>query len=243
MDSTCAIAIETSGRIGSVALGRDGVCVGAREFSADMQHARELVPTLARLCEEHGWSPAQASECYLSIGPGSFTGLRVGVAFARHLALLSDLRICAVPSLAVIAANCLRLEAPPERVAVLLDAKKRQIFAAVYSREGGDYRCEREAHLTTPAELFTACASPLAVMGDGVDRHRGAIESAGAAVVDPALWRPRAEEVLLLGHAMAQRGEFTPARELMPVYIRRPEAEEVWERRHGLEPGKAPPPQ
>ena len=116
------IAVETSGRRGSVAIALGPDLVGRCEFSADMQHARDLLPEMDRLFREHQWRPADVDQCYLSIGPGSFTGLRVAVAFARHFALATSARVCAVPTLDVIAENCRGIEQPPEHLAVVLDA-------------------------------------------------------------------------------------------------------------------------
>ncbi len=226
------IAIETSCRRGSVALGRGDDLIATAAFSADMQHARELLPTVARLCDEQGWPPDRLDACFLSIGPGSFTGLRVGVTFARHLALAAGVRLCAVPTLDVIAANCTELDPPPPRLAVILDAKRGQVYASVFEYEAGRYAACGDAAVVDPAELFRRASGPLAVTGEGVDRHREAVESAGATVIDAAMWMPMATRVLQLGRALSRRGGWTAPRELIPHYLRRPEAEEVWERRH-----------
>src|SRR5712671_4542595 len=88
------IAIETSSRVGSVALAEGPRLVAERTFetqtepaTADLRHGRELIPTLSALCREQGWRPSDISQCHVSIGPGSFTGLRVAVTFARTAAL------------------------------------------------------------------------------------------------------------------------------------------------------------
>lgn len=201
-----------------------------QSFSAKTQHARELLPTLAALYEQCAWRPGEVDECYLSIGPGSFTGLRVAVAFARHLSLAAGARLCAVPTLDVIAANALSLSAPPERLAVILDAKRGQVFGATFTREGETYRRDGEARLVEPAALLHE-GTRLAVMGEGIDYHRAAVEASGATIIERTLWTPRAGAVHRLGGEMSRAGRFTPRRELVPFYLRRPEAEEVWEKR------------
>ena len=229
------IAIETSGRRGSVALATGPELVGQRVFSADTDHARDLLPEADRLCREHGWQPGDIAQCHLSIGPGSFTGLRVAVTFARHLALASGAMLCAVPTLDVIAENCVRIEQPPPHLAVILDAKRGQVFAAVFSLEGGLYRRTVEAQMADPAEVFAAAPLPTAVVGEGIEYHRAAVEASGAEVLDRALWWPSAAGVHQVGWRMACAGEFTEPTHLIPHYLRRPEAVELWEKRHGTD--------
>ncbi|MBN2562554.1 MAG: tRNA (adenosine(37)-N6)-threonylcarbamoyltransferase complex dimerization subunit type 1 TsaB [Phycisphaerae bacterium] len=231
------IAIETSGRRGSVALARGPDLVAEYTFPTMREHARELIPTLDRLCREQGWAPADLDQCHLSIGPGSFTGLRVAVTFARHLALAVGARIIAVPTLDVIAENCAAVDAPPPHLAVILDAKRRQVFAAVYERDAGTYRRIVEPCLIEPGRLFAGAPAPIAVIGEGVAYHRDAIDASGVSILDDSLWWPRAANVHRIGWRLAQQGRFTPARELVPFYLRRPEAEELWEKRHGPQPG------
>ena len=230
------IAVETSSASGSVALALGSRLLAERTFSTKTQHARELLPTLAGLYEQCAWRPGEVEECYLSIGPGSFTGLRVAVAFARHLALATGARLCAVPTLDVIATNVLSLASPPTRLAVILDAKRGQVFGAKYALDDGAYRREGEARLIEPAVLLNEGAK-LSVMGEGIDYHRPAVKASGATLVDRTVWSPRAGAVHRLGWMMAQSGLFTPPHELVPFYLRRPEAEEVWERRQGFVAG------
>ncbi len=232
------IAVETSGRHGSVALGRGPDLVAERDFATRQEHARELIPTLDRLCRDQGWAPGEFDQCHVSIGPGSFTGLRVAVTFARHLALAAGVRICAVPTLDVIAENCTSMPSAPRHLAVMLDAKRRQVFAAVYERAGKGYRRIVEPRMVGPARLLADAPRPITVIGEGIDYHREAVETSGAEVAEHALWWPRAAMVHRLGWRLAQQQRFTPARDLVPFYLRRPEAEEVWEKRHGTPPGK-----
>ncbi len=233
MEQVRSVAIETSGRKGSAALGLGPQLVAEVEFPTDVEHARELVPAIDAMCRRQGWLPESLDHCYLSIGPGSFTGLRVAVTFARHLELAVGVRLCAVPTLDVIACNCATLDQPPTNLAVVLDAKRRQVFAAVFTLGDGEYHRVDGPRLIEPGQLMERCPTPLTVCGEGVKYHREAIERTNAEVVDQSLWWPRAANVYLLGWKLAKEGKFTPAKELTPLYVRRPEVEEVWEKRHG----------
>jgi len=227
------IAIETSGRQGSVALAVGPDLLTEVPLHAEAQHARDLIPLLDKTIADHGWSPTDIDQCHLSIGPGSFTGLRVAVAFARHLALACGSRLCAVPSLAVIAEGCLKLAPPPFRVAAILNARRREVFAAVFELRDGQYDRVADPAMIEPASLLATFGQDLSITGDGVESHRAAIEAADATIVDRRLWRPSAANVHRLGWRLASAGEFVAAENLTPLYLRRPEAEEVWDKRRG----------
>jgi tRNA threonylcarbamoyladenosine biosynthesis protein TsaB len=239
MNDIKVIAIETSSRHGSIAVGQGGRLIDERTFAAQTDHARDLLPTLDGLCGELGWRPDEIGHCCVSIGPGSFTGLRVAVTFARALALAQGVKVCAVPTLNVIAENCLSLAEPPRRLAVILDAKRQQVFGAVFELEPeGQYKLVGEPRLVEPRSILCGDAPPSAVTGEGIDHHREAVAESAIAVVDRQLWIPRAACVHRLGWNMAERGAFTPATQLVPHYLRRPEAEELWEKRR--EPDRKP---
>jgi len=227
------IAIETSGRQGSVAIATGPDLLADRPFPTDREHARDLLPAIDRLCHDAGWTPGDIGQCYLSIGPGSFTGLRLGVTFARHFALATGARLCAVPTLDVIAQNGLAAKPPPPHVGVLLDAKRKQVFAGVFQKDNDRYQRIRGPALIEPLALLRATPQPLAVLGEGIAYHRVAVDAADVSVLPEVLWHPRASVVHRLGWELAQAGAFTPPRDLVPLYVRRPEVEEVWERRHG----------
>lgn len=239
MQTIRIIGIETSSRRGSVALAEGPTVVAEAEFSTQTQHARELLPSLEELYRQVGWPRGKADQCYVSIGPGSFTGLRVAVAFARHMALAGATEIVAVPTLAVVAENCAVMRPPPTPLAVVLDAKRGQVFSAVFEWRGGAYHAIEAPHLADPRELISCYDGKISVTGEGIDYHKEPIASSGASVVELDYWMPRAASVCRLGWRLAEQGGFTPARKLIPLYIRRPEAEEVWENRQaGAATGK-----
>ena len=96
------LAIETSGRIGSVALA-DGTSILLEEqFPHGLKHAAEIVPMIDRLCRAQGWAPHDLEQLYVSAGPGSFTGLRIGITLAKTMALATGVKVVAVPSVRVL---------------------------------------------------------------------------------------------------------------------------------------------
>ena len=114
-----------------------------------------------------------------------------------------------------------------------LDAKREQVYAAAFELRNGTYEKVIDAHLAEPGHFLARCPKPLAVFGEGIPYHQEAIDASRVTVLDRDLWPPRAEHVYQVGIQMASAGQYTPGGELLPLYIRRPEAEEKWEQLHG----------
>ncbi len=233
-----ALAIETSGRTGSVAVARDGVILAEETFAHGLKHAAGLVPMIDRLCRSAGWGPRDVDEVYVSVGPGSFTGLRVGVTVAKTLAFATGAKVVAVPSVDVLARN-----APPEaaHVVIVLDAKRDQVFTARLSRDDGGWRTDEPARLDSLAAALSRARRPVHLIGEGIPFHAKFLSADDPSVVvtPEDAWRARASVVVEIGDAMAKRGEFTDPQTLSPVYVRKPEAEDKWEERQGAESKQA----
>ncbi len=140
-DGLKVLAIETSSRAGSLALAQGGEVVVVQEFQRNMRHVAELLPAMDRATRQLGWRAEELDEVYVSAGPGSFTGLRIGITVAKTLAMACSVRVVAVGSIAAIAAN-----APGDvrHVGVILDAKRGQVFAGSFERRGGDLVARRQ---------------------------------------------------------------------------------------------------
>jgi len=222
-----AIAIETSGRVGSVAVVVDGVAIQEKEFAHGLKHAAGILPLIDELCRTRSWGPGDLDEIYISVGPGSFTGLRIGITFAKTAALATGLRLVAVPTVRVLADN-----APPEarNVIIVLDAKRSQIFTSLLVREGDYWIESTPAHLDSLSGMLEHAPSPVYLLGEGLPWHRrflpADLDAKGIIITPENAWRARATTVAKLGVEMARRGEYTDPLLLTPMYIRRPEAEE-----------------
>jgi len=219
-----ALAIETSGRVGSVALVRNGVVLAEPTFEHGLKHAAGILPMIDRLCREHGIGPKDLAEVYLSIGPGSFTGLRIGVTLAKTMSLTTGVKIVAVPTVEVLAANA---PADAKHVIIVLDAKRDQIFTARF--ELG--RAVEPAHLDSLTAMLARSPRPVHLLGEGIPYHDKFIPKDDPSVIltEPELWRAKAGVVASLGMAMAKLNEFADADRLTPLYIRKAEAEEKWD--------------
>jgi tRNA threonylcarbamoyladenosine biosynthesis protein TsaB len=229
------LAIETSGRTGSIALCDDGRCVADEQFPHGLKHAAEIVPIIDRLCAGLGWKPKDIEEIYVSAGPGSFTGLRVGITVAKTLAYATGARVVAVPSVEVLARN-----APPgwQDLVLVLDAKRDQIFTASFENRDGTPVLSEPAHLDSLAAMLSRTPRPVHLLGEGIPFHEKFIPKDDPTIhlMPPELWQGRASVVAELGAELARRREFADPMTLSPIYIRRPEAEEKFESRQAAGP-------
>jgi tRNA threonylcarbamoyladenosine biosynthesis protein TsaB len=229
-----SLAFETSTAVGRVALGdAEGRVLGTRVLAQPRAHAVGFLPAVAELCREHDIAPAAVGEVYVSIGPGSFTGLRIGITAARMLAFATGAKIVSVPTLDIVARNALDAEPRPERVVVILDAKRARVYTTAYALRDGKFVAQGPPVEAEPLAFLRDQPADTCVLGEGVAYHRAAIAESGRCVLDARLWPPRAETVLRLGSEGARQGRFVNPRELIPTYIRPPEAEEKWSQKHG----------
>ncbi len=248
-----ALAIETSGTWGGVAVGLGDRVLAVKSFDLPRHHAAEFLPCVATVFREAEVLPAQVSEVYISIGPGSFTGLRIGLTAARMLALATRARIVAVPTLEVIAQNAFEADPRPKHVVAVLDARRGKVYAGSFtlhfqsesiattepaqasSRQREKYEPATEPVECDPREYFSRQPPGCAVLGEGLARpcHAQAAADSGLRILPEPLSRPRAQVVFQLGAARAALGLFRDPRTLTPAYIRLPEPEEKWRQRRG----------
>ncbi|HEV8605816.1 MAG TPA: tRNA (adenosine(37)-N6)-threonylcarbamoyltransferase complex dimerization subunit type 1 TsaB [Tepidisphaeraceae bacterium] len=223
-----ALAIETSGRVGSVALVDEDGAVEEGEFPHGLQHAAGLIPLIDKLCSARGWTAGDLEEVYVSAGPGSFTGLRIGITLAKTLAFATGVRLVAAPTMRVLVEN-----APGEarQAIIVLDAKREQIFTARFERVEGRWVEREGAHLDSLVAMLERAHRPVYLMGEGIAFHRKYIpaDDAGIVVTAGEMWRARAGVLARIGGEMARAGEFVDPYRLEPIYIRAPEAQEKME--------------
>jgi tRNA threonylcarbamoyladenosine biosynthesis protein TsaB len=183
-----------------------------------------MAPILDRLCRQRGWRPRDLEHLYVSAGPGSFTGLRIGITLAKTLAFATGLKLVAVPTVRVLAQNA---PADAQHLIIVLDAKRDQIFTARFERQENEWIEREPAHLDALTEMLARSPRPVTLLGEGIPFHQKFLpEDAGILLTPPEAWRARAAAVAQLGLRAAARGEFTDPYHLVPIYIRKPEAEE-----------------
>ncbi|MBN1556240.1 MAG: tRNA (adenosine(37)-N6)-threonylcarbamoyltransferase complex dimerization subunit type 1 TsaB [Phycisphaerae bacterium] len=229
MNTELSIAVETSCRTGGVALGRGEELSAVRSLGPTGRHAGDLLPELDALLREHDAVPKDLRQVYVSVGPGSFTGLRVGITTVRTLGqMLPDLKIVAVPTARAVAENLHRVEW--SKLAVLLAARENTAHVTLLRRDGEDAVEIEPPFLATAEEFLARTPRPVLMTGEALEYLR-ADWPTDVRPVDPSLHLPTAEGVWRVGRRMATRGQFTPWNQLLPLYARRPEAVRLWEKK------------
>jgi tRNA threonylcarbamoyladenosine biosynthesis protein TsaB len=226
------IAIETSSTIGSVACVSSGRPVYERHFTKGLVHGRDLLVELDCCLKEAQWSKSDIELIAVSNGPGSYTGVRVGVSAAKALAYALHVEVIAVSSLDVIAENGPRTA---DHVAVAVDARRGQVYGAFYTNVGFSFFREEGPILLSPDEFTRRLTHPVYILGDALERYGDHLKGEGITETAPSAWRPRATSAGLLGEKAFLVGERTDPVKLAPVYLRLPEAEEKWRERHGAD--------
>jgi tRNA threonylcarbamoyladenosine biosynthesis protein TsaB len=235
MSDRLVLALETSGPGGGVALGRlagRSAPPVARTCGPDRRQTAELLVLIRDVLRETGGSAADIKLCCFSQGPGSFTGLRIACTVAAMLHSTVGCDVVGVPTLAVIARNALAHPTRPARIAVVRDARGGRVFAALYEPAEDDALAEaRPAGVHDAAAWFASLPRPCAVIGDGLLRHADTAARFGLGLVEEAYWPPQPAEVLREGIRRAERGEICSPGAIVPLYLRPPECEEVYEHR------------
>lgn len=230
------LALDTTTRAGSVALVRGGTVLLEQSGDPSVTHGERLPAGLIEICRAAAIDIADVALLAVAAGPGSFTGLRIGIATMQGLAMARGIRIVPVPTLEAIA-----VAAPgrPPRVAAWMDAQRGEVFAQVFERaaDGESMQPVTEAISATPAlalERDSAALEGAAFEGDGAVRYREAVVAVRGGAVRVAAGVPHlAAAVGLIASRAPGRAVLPHA--VMPVYVRKPDAEVARDRR-------APPP-
>lgn len=221
------LAVETSTHTGTLSLSEDDRVIAERVLEADgRRHAQTLVQEVAQLLSEHGRVAADLRAVAVSVGPGSFTGLRVGVVFAKTFAWAASIPLLAVDTLQAIACQLTPQDLPVgavPRVLVISDAQRNEVFVSEYEWEpaGRIWTRAGEIRIASVAELG-GCAM---VVGPAVARHRQQLEQSRQFQRCLEL-APRAREVGAVGRSLLRAGKLANVMELEPLYIRPSYAEE-----------------
>ena len=230
---TIILAIETSGRTGSVAVFENDVLLSERFFSSMMKHSAELLPVATELLSENNYKPFDIKHIYISIGPGSYTGLRIAATVAKIMNLAIGCKIVAVDTLDVIAENISNQTnySDIDHIAAILDAKRKQFYISTYNKISDDnnYSWQKNSSdlVITSADFVKQCndiGKPILLVGEGLVYYANDFKSDLIQIADESLWYPKASTVGKLGWQLAQKGIFSDAPTLEPSYLRDPDA-------------------
>jgi tRNA threonylcarbamoyladenosine biosynthesis protein TsaB len=219
------LAIDTATHLAGLALyDQDaGWILGEEVWQSVNNHTVELMPRLVRLMEQQQMAPADLSGLVVSLGPGSFTGLRIGLGLAKGLSLANDLPLVGIPTLDVVAQPHM---AQPCPIWAILQAGRGRICVGRYVRRKGRWRCRGDYRLTTVEELCDEIEGKVLVCGE---IKSGDVEILSqrlgpeATIASPAASLRRPAYLAELGWERMGRGDLDDPRSLSPIYLQNPQ--------------------
>ena len=221
------LAFETSAKAASVALMHDGKLLGESYQNTGLTHSQTLMVMAQEMLKQCGSTVSQLGAVAVANGPGSFTGVRIGVAAAKGLAWGAELPCCGVSTLAAMAVG---LGVWQGYVCPVMDARRGQVYNALFHVDCGKYtriRDDRAISLRDLAEDVKNLAGPIFLVGDGSVLCYNTLSEMLPALVLPPEHRmhQRAVGVALEAQRMLLSGECTDAAGLTPNYLRLSQAE------------------
>ena len=231
------LAIDTASSVSSVAVASEGKLQAEVTVEAGRTHSETLLSHIEGALSFAGVERSALRGVAVSIGPGSFTGLRIGLATAKAIAYGLGIPLVGVSTLAALA---LAVPVPDVHTLVLMDAQKGNAYAGLYEWRAGNLYEVRPVRVAPLAEAIVEAAElgkPVLLTGELVLKKRARLGNLPDNVtLAPAhLLTARASHVAWLGIARLAAGECDDLMTLEPFYIRRSEAEVLWEKRHGKE--------
>lgn len=222
------LALESSATACSAALCRDGELVAQSYQNSGLTHSRTLLPMVRDMLANSQLTLDQVDVIAVAAGPGSFTGLRIGVATAKGLAWPGDKDCAPCSTLESMAWPLAHMAG--SLIVCAMDARRSQVYNAVFAAEGGQLTRltpDRAIALSQLAEELQGDPRPKLVVGDGAALCSGFLTEAGipCRMAPAQLVMQNAVGVALAAEEMATRGETVSARDLVPVYLRLSQAE------------------
>jgi tRNA threonylcarbamoyladenosine biosynthesis protein TsaB len=219
------LILETSHAPGLVALAEGPRMVGRRRLDEARRHAHDLAPATGAMLADAGWKPRDLAGVIVSQGPGSYTGLRVGLMSAKTLAYATGCALLGVETFAAIAR-----QAPEDadEVAVLADAQQGKVYIERFRRTPSGVEIVESLAIRVFEEWLATCPANVCLTGPGLETF-GRV-AAQHRTAPPDTWTPAAETLLAIGLERFQAGERDDLFALEPLYLRPSSAEENWER-------------
>jgi tRNA threonylcarbamoyladenosine biosynthesis protein TsaB len=227
------LGIDTSTSCGSVGL-IDGDSV-IEEYLLDIPttHSERLLSSIEYVLEQAGCSIETLDGWAISLGPGSFTGLRIGVSTIKGLAFATEKPVAGVPTLDALASN---ISPTPYLICPILDARKGEVYASFYRYDDEDTLARVSAYQAIrPEDLVKKIEEKTIFLGNGVPTYGGYLRNALptlAAFVPPPLNLSCGSTVARLGLGRIQKNEVLDLSTFTPIYIRASEAEIRWKEKY-----------
>lgn len=224
-------------QVGCAIGGHEGVLASAHS-ARGKRHAENLAPSIDFVRRQARVELTDISVVAVDIGPGLFTGLRVGIAAAKAIAHALRIPMIGISSLDLLAWPVRRT---PREIVAVIDARRGEVFHARYRPTPGGLQRLCEPLVSEPDDLradLEATDSDYLLVGDGALRHHAEFaDPVRIEIAEQFLAHPNASSLVQLAHARALREEFVQPWELQPLYLRAPDAEINWSTRSPRQAG------
>lgn len=231
------LGIDTATRVAGAAVVNGERLVSERFIHNLQTHSQNIIPMIQQVMDDAGLKPADLSGIAVTGGPGSFTGLRIGMSVAKTMSMVLKIPVIGVSTLRAMAWNLYGAEG---LICPILDARKNEVYTCIYqSAPDGLHKLADPAALS-PERLFSLLAEhpgeKVTFIGDGVPVYGQALkEKLGDCALFGTMINsfPRASAVAELGLYQLKEGRLSDPTFLQPIYLRKSEAELTWEEKHG----------
>ena len=220
---TRILALETTDLAGSVALMDDGNLIAELELDPDQRSAQSLAPGIKSILESAGIKPSEIDLVAVPIGPGSFTGLRVGLTTAKLFAYAAECKIMGLNTLQILAEA---VDPSIQRVATVVDAQRGDVVAAIFNCDAdGIMQFESDEKLVAWSKWIAELPADIPVTGPFL-RRKAAKLPEHVNVLDRSYWTPTAATTARLASRLFAEGHEDDIWTLLPKYSRPSAAEE-----------------
>lgn len=226
------LAIDTSSLVLSCALAEKDRLISEWTVQRKLTHSEQLIPHLDNMMKDAGVSREEITAVACSLGPGSFTGLRIGLASIKMMACIWDVPLIGVDTLEALAWNMAGGEA---YALPIMDAQRGNVYAALYSVHGSEVIKEEQETVISIDELtekVSGFSVPVTALGEAADKYADKLTEAGITLAPPAIRCCRSGSVAMAAWNKLEKGKTESPLTVTPNYIRRSEAEVQWELRH-----------
>jgi tRNA threonylcarbamoyladenosine biosynthesis protein TsaB len=228
------LGIDTSTSCGGVGLVDDERVISECLLNVSVTHSERLLATIEHLLKESGHSVEELDGWAVSLGPGSFTGLRIGVSTVKGLAFATQKPVAGVPTLDALASQ---VPPTPYLICPILDARKGEVYTAFYHYdERGLLKRESPYLAIGPQDLAKRIEEKTVFIGTGVGTYANDLKKALSSLAlfpSAPLHLPRGSIVAGLGLELLRKGQSLDLASFTPIYVRPSEAEIKWKERHG----------
>ncbi len=212
------LGIDTSSKFLNIALSEDENIIKEESHLLDRRHASQLVPKVKELLKKYRTPISKIDVFIIGLGPGSFTGLRIGVSAIKGFGIASGKPCIGVASIDSIACNA---QENNKDIIPIIDAKRGQVYAAIYRRKGNKV-ARLSDYLILPIEkLLKKVKGDSVFLGDGVPLYRNNISSINkkAVFLEEEYWYPGAGNLIKLGFSKIKKAKKINLAKLIPLYL------------------------